>query len=852
MTECNSLISILKQVSCFEDKGVTFVEKRNVERFISYKCLYETAQATLYNLQLFGIKSGDKVILQIEDNENFVYIFWACILGKIIPVPLTVGKNDEYKEKLFKVFGVLENPFLITGEKHLAMLEKYASQSEYAHEMTILKDSTYMIDSVIGGVQKGSVGEAERGDIAFIQFSSGSTGDPKGVVLTNDNLLTNMRAMTIRMEVTTADIFLQWMPLTHDMGMIGFHISPIFAQANQYLMPPALFIRNPLFWLEEVSTHKVTITCSPNFGYRFLLAQYRSDRDYQWDLSNLKYIMNGAEPISAELCIRFMDELSKYKLSSQAMCCVYGMAEACLGITCPDPGTSLSLRKLKRDSLGIGEQVIEAGEEDKYVSFVEVGYPLLDCAIKICDQDKNILKEDVIGNIWIKGRSVTKRYYNNDSETNRIIDSESWLLTGDVGFIRNGRLVVTGRTKDIIFIDSQNFYAHDIERVVNKVGGIVLGEVAACSAIDEVSKEESLLVFVRYKKKLKDFAPLALAIKEQINYDLGINAKYVVPVKKVLKTTSGKVQRYLMQKAYQDGEFNEIITELEGYITELIENQVVKKPRNEIEEKLLLIWTEVLDGIKIDINDNFFKKGGNSTLLAQMAGRLEQEYPQAVALADVFAYPTIAQLAAHISRNLAAELTISTISLPPEYFNLVGENDITALEFFIEDDFFSKVENLAKQRSMAVCDVLTAVYGGLFLKISEADNITIQTMTEQRGVVKAQNFALTDIIDVNRLLNAVSHKVKTENETTIYLLKDIEQQRINRTEYEIIPFIYSKNLLDTNENPLKVYDVAMAFIVESNKVLFLCEYNGNRLSKNKIKEFANQYLSLLMIAVEAG
>ena len=283
-------------------------------------------------------------------------------------------------------------------------------------------------------------------------------------------------------QVKNVDSALSWMPLTHDMGLIGFHLTPLCSFINQFIMPTTLFIRRPSLWLSLASKHRITILSSPNFGYKYLLDNINLSAASEWDLSCVRILFNGAEPIDSALCEKFTDNMSKYGLLRSVMFNVYGLAEASLAVTFPPPGEGVRELIVDRDSLSVGETVrnAEIQKFEKAVTMVDLGYPVNDCHVKICDDKGDTLNENTVGNIIIKGDNVTKGYYNNNKATKDAINENGWLNTGDLGFMRDGRLVVSGRAKDVIFINGQNFYAHDIERIVESISGIELGEIAAC------------------------------------------------------------------------------------------------------------------------------------------------------------------------------------------------------------------------------------------------------------------------------------------------------------------------------------------------------------------------------------
>lgn len=460
----------------------------------------------MFYLQNNGFKPGDEILFQIDNNWHFIACFWACILGGMIPVPVSVGNNDEHRLKLIKVWKVLKNPHLITTNEFMEKLEKFFIKAKIKDEIENIKSKTIYIEDIVTKGEWGKVHKAEVEDIAFIQFSSGSTGNPKGVIITHKNVLVNLTAVIDWTKITPEDRSLNWMPLTHDMGLIGTHIKGMLAGIMQYNMQTQLFIRQPKLWIEKASEHKISLLYSPNFGYKHFMKFYKEDIKNNWDLSNVRLIFNGAEPISADLCNEFLKNMDVYGLKSNSMYPVYGLAEGTIAVTFPKNGEEYTTVSLNRNNLKVGEQIVENNIEDcNAITFVDVGYPINNCYLQICDENNNSLGENRIGYILIKGGNVTSGYYNDKTATKKAITPDGWLNTGDLGFIHNERLVITGRAKDVIFSAGQNYYSHDIERICENVAGIDLGKVVAVGTFNEKKQSDELIIFVLFKKKVEEF-----------------------------------------------------------------------------------------------------------------------------------------------------------------------------------------------------------------------------------------------------------------------------------------------------------------------------------------------------------
>lgn len=558
-----TLGEVLKEIALSKNKGIYIIRNDGSENYIKYDELYARASGILYNLQKNGIKEKDKVIFQIKESEDFITTFWACILGNIIPVPITVGANDEHKLKLYKIFELLDSAFIISDEDSCNRIISYGEKKGLNKIASRIKERTVFIDDIKIITGKGKIVEAKSDDIAFIQFSSGSTGDPKGVILTHENLIYDTVYYNKKIHVTSEDIAVSWLPLTHDMGLIVVHIANLISGIDQSIIPTTLFVRNPVIWLQQVTQKKATITYSPNFGYKYLLKFYKRQNNNEkvdsWDLSTLRYILNGAEPISNKILDEYYAEMNKYGLKDGIIHGGYGLAEGTVAVSLQEPDEKLVPISLDRNSLSIGELVKEVElDSNESVTFVDEGYPIECCKVRICDEENNVLNQNTVGHIQIKGNNVTRGYYNNEKATKEIMTEDGWVITGDIGFLRNSKVVIIGRYKDIIFVNGSNYYAHDIERIAEEVEGIELGNIAAHGIYNDDLQEEEIILFIINRNSQEEFAEIASKVKKHINRVVGIKISKVVPVRKIPKTTSGKVQRYALSQKYKNGEFKSI------------------------------------------------------------------------------------------------------------------------------------------------------------------------------------------------------------------------------------------------------------------------------------------------------
>jgi acyl-CoA synthetase (AMP-forming)/AMP-acid ligase II/acyl carrier protein len=630
---------------------LTYLEGEHDAHDVSYEELHARAVGILYHLQRLGARSGDKLILFLGSNEQFIDAFWAALLGGIIPVPIALGISDEHRHKLLRIARKLGKPFIYTERRSLERIGAFAAQAGESETFEGLRARAFLVDDLSDISRAGQVHQARPDDVAFIQFSSGSTSEPKGVVLTHGNIIANARGATEAAGFSSEDVSLSWMPLTHDMGLIGFHLVMFYMRVHAHFMPTELFIRRPLLWLTLASRIRATVICSPNFGYKHYL-KVLGDRPLEnLDLSSVRFIFNGAEPISVELCEEFLSRLAPARLARNSMYPVYGLAEASLAVSFPPPGAPLRTITLNRHRLGVGSAVelIDKGARDG-LQLVSEGRVIPYCQVRVADDQDRPLPEGRIGHLHMRGDNVTRGYYENPEANAEAFTADGWLRTGDLALIEQGDLYVSGRAKEIIFVNGQNYYPHDLEAIAQRIAGLELGKVVAAGVRPPGAEIEQLTLFVLHRGSIEDFLPLAAQVARLINEQTGLEVAQVVPVKRIPKTTSGKIQRHLLEQSYVDGEFD---VELQS-LAALREAQRGPETasRNAIEEKLRTICDAALGGKRIDVNDNLFELGASSLKLIEIHERIDHEYPGQVELTELFDFPTIAELASHLESKL--------------------------------------------------------------------------------------------------------------------------------------------------------------------------------------------------------
>jgi len=683
-----TLVEMITAVSNDGANGIYFVEAKE-DIFLSYQSIFDNAKIIAGNLQSLGLKKKDELIFQLEDNREFISCFWACLLIGVIPVPLSLGISEGQRNKLGKVWKKLNNPYLITNQKVIPKLQ-----------LNVGGERMLEFEQVLNGMAssyEANIPDPE--DIAFVQFSSGSTGNPKGVALTHKNLLTNVQDIHEGIHSPeSGDFFYSWMPLTHDMGLIGFHLTPLLMGWTHWIMPTPLFIRNPVLWLRKIHEYRISFTSSPNFGYSYTLKhleRFEAD-ELELDLSSLRIIVNGAEPISAELCYEFNERMKVFGLKPQVIFPVYGLAEASLAVTFSNPEECVQAVSFGRDKLGVGDQVYL--ESENGASFVDVGVSLSHCNIKITDFAGNLVEDGTVGNIEISGGNVTRGYYNDPDVSRSVIDAEGWLNTGDLGVVFEKRLYITGRAKDVLFVNGQNYYSHDVERCLEVLDGLELGKAVVTGFFDSNVRRERIVAFVLHKGNMDQFVEVVRSVKSRVFDVMGFEVDLVLPTRKISKTTSGKVQRFAMLELYRSGEYSAIEHELNDLLeksTSSINNYT--EDLNDTEQRLVQLWKKVLNHSEFGPDQSFFHVGGNSLKIGELAVEILETIEVEPGFSELFENNTIRSMAALINskpkvvsqiipeRTLKNEYTLSLSQSRMFYFwkmnpDSVAYNNVLAVE----------------------------------------------------------------------------------------------------------------------------------------------------------------------------
>lgn len=577
-----------------------------------------------------------------------------------MPVPLAFPENKDEMLKLFTVWGILEQPWITTDNDTLFnKLKSFSDEENLLSVYEGMSSHLFYPEQIECAGREPYFPVIHCKDIAFIQFSSGSTGDPKGVLLTHENLMHNIYDIISSNNVQDTDSFLSWKPISHDFGMICFHLTPIIAGLQQYRIPTNTFVWNPMCWFSAVNKYRATILGSPNFGFRHFLKRFKRDtaQAEQWDLSCVKIIFNAAELISTSLCEEFTKELGDWGLPPVSIKPGYGLAESTLIVTVVPPEEGILTYTVDRTQLASGQPVrfVEHTAQEA-LQFVDCGLPCEHSEIRITDDMRRTLGEDTVGHIEVRGLCVTSGYYKNAEATRAVLSEEGWLDTQDLGFLHNGRLIMVGRLKEMLIIGGINYFPHDIEQAILRgMGEDKLNQYIVCGVPNPESGTEDLVIFVYFKKSSEEFLPIIEFVRKQVLDGLGLKVDYVLPVKKIPKTTSGKVQRHKLIRDFLDGKFAGNMDNSNWVHPKRASADISQAPSPLHKEEMLTVVREEVENLLgrsgIDMHAGLVDLGLSSVKLMILQENLEKRLGVAISSTAVLDYPSISALTKLLSQQ---------------------------------------------------------------------------------------------------------------------------------------------------------------------------------------------------------
>jgi 1-acyl-sn-glycerol-3-phosphate acyltransferase len=537
--------------------------------------LYAAAQKCAEELARRGVPAGGRVSLMLPTSRQFFVCFAGILLAGAVPVPIyppfRADRIEEYAERQAAILNNAGVCLLLTFRRAeaVAMLLKPRVKSlvGVVDAEKLLEAADKAPPPAPGALPAFISGSRVRkaSDSALLQYTSGSTGDPKGVTLTHANLLANMRVIAKGVELGPDSVGISWLPLYHDMGLIGAWLTLLLHGVPLVVMSPLAFLTRPERWLQAMSKHKGTVTAAPNFAYELCVRKIPDKAMEGVDLSSMRVVMNGAEPVNPETLERFAKRFEKYGFRRGAMLPVYGLAEASLGVTFPPLDRGPHVERVEREAFASQGQAIPAAAEDETaIAFVSVGKAFPGHDVCIVDERGNEVPERTEGFLWFRGPSATSGYFENPEATAKLMPQGPaaadggypWLNSGDRAFRADGEIFITGRVKDIIIKGGRNLYPHEVEELAARAEGIRKGCVVAFGLKDANTGTEKLVIVAESREQdaVKRGAMVA-AINDQVTRGLGLPPDRVelIPSGSIPKTSSGKLRRDETKQLYLAG-----------------------------------------------------------------------------------------------------------------------------------------------------------------------------------------------------------------------------------------------------------------------------------------------------------
>ncbi len=520
---------------------------------LSYGDLADAGRRIAAGLVARGVMPGDRIALMLPTSLDFFITFFGVLIAGAVPVPIyPPARMSQIEDHLRRQAGILRN----AGATMLATVPEGLGVGRLLRAQVETLRAVESPAALRGDSAEFPAPKIDSSATALIQYTSGSTGDPKGVVLSHANLLANIRAMGAVMEASSADVFVSWLPLYHDMGLIGAWLGCLYFGAPLHVMPPLSFLARPESWLWAIHRCRATLSAAPNFAFELCLAKI-DDADLQGlDLSSLRMVANGAEPVSVHTLRRFIDRFGRYGFREAAMAPVYGLAEDAVGLAFPPMGRGPLIDRVDREALsrnGVAEPA--APDDPKPLEAVACGRPLPDHEIRIVDEAGREVPERREGRLEFRGPSATSGYFRNEAKTKALFH-EGWLDSGDRAYMANGEVFVTGRIKDIVIRGGRHIYPQEVEEAVGEIAGVRKGGVAVFGVTDPKLGTEQLIVVAETRetdgKAREALRASALEIATD-RFGVAPDAIVLAPPRSLPKTSSGKIRRGAAKALYETG-----------------------------------------------------------------------------------------------------------------------------------------------------------------------------------------------------------------------------------------------------------------------------------------------------------
>lgn len=629
------------------DRGFRFLENGEGEGiFLSFAELDERARAIGARLQEV-IAPGDRVLLLFPPSLEYVEAFFGCLYAQAIAVPAYPPNPARLQRTLPRLQKIVADAEATVALTTAMIADLAAVLGTQAPELGSLKwIATDKVDTALAS--KWRQARIESQEIAFLQYTSGSTGTPKGVILDHQTLIRNMELIQEAFGSTSDDVGVNWLPLYHDMGLIGAVIQPVYCGCESVLMSPLDFLKRPRRWVEALSRFKGTLSTAPNFAYDLTVRKTPAEIRDGLDLSHWRVACNGAEPVRYTTMEAFSEYFGPAGFPKEAFMPAYGLAEVGLIVSA---GRKKTYRTFEQ----------EDGREQ-----ISCGAPLGDFDVKVVSREgREVLPEGEVGELWLRNGSVARGYWRKEEVNEEVFQAAlpdgtgPYLKTGDLGCFREGEVVITGRLKDLIVIRGTNHYPQDIEATVESVDDALRRGCGAAFSIEDHGEEALVIVQEVDEEAIKDGADLIARIQTALlgGHDLAVKDVVLIKARTIEKTSSGKIQRFAARQAYENNELEVVVqgSSIRGEHSKKALHHSGKGPRSqdfrEIRSWLVerVARESTLSPEEIGLQRSFASLGIDSAAAVGIVGELEEVLGREIPATALYDFPTIEALAAHLS-----------------------------------------------------------------------------------------------------------------------------------------------------------------------------------------------------------
>jgi acyl transferase domain-containing protein/acyl-CoA synthetase (AMP-forming)/AMP-acid ligase II/acyl carrier protein len=677
-----TLVEMLRQRADTQEsrRAFTFLgDGERVESHMTYGALDRRARAIAASLQPI-MKAGERALILYPPSLEYIGAFFGCLYAGVIAVPAYPPDPSRLQRTLPRLLSIIEDAeidVVLTTSELLQMASFLFGEAKQLARLNWI--ATDVIDDATARTWLEP--DVDSRHLAFLQYTSGSTGDPKGVMLSHGNLLHNQQLIRRGFGIDADSVVVSWLPMYHDMGLIGNVIQPIYSDIHSILMSPIDFLKRPFRWVQAMSTHQATVTVAPNFAYDLVVRKTTPEQRDTLDLSRWRLAASGAEPIRAETLHRFLQFFEPVGVRPEILLTCYGLAESTLLVTSSCVGRTPTELRVRREELERHRVVNATPQPEGTATLVSSGLTWDQYDLAIVDPHTLApVADEQVGEVWLRGPSVAHGYWRRKEQTREVFhaylagsEQGPYLRTGDLGFLKDGQLYITGRLKDLIIIRGANHYPQDIEHTVEDVHVALRPGCGAAFAVATPDGEELVVVHEFDASAGASPQVLTAGIVEAVavNHDISPGAVVLIEARSIEKTSSGKIRRRATREAFLGGALEEVHRWLNPRSGLADAAPQPDKPptqpssapttaskksarAREIERWLTaqLAADLKVSGDCVDLRAPFSTYGLSSLEAVSLVGELEAWLAVPIPTATLYDYPTVEGLAAHLAGDL--------------------------------------------------------------------------------------------------------------------------------------------------------------------------------------------------------